>query len=60
MGQLKDILKRHPGATPVKLKLRGEDVVRVFRLPEEYTVSPDGSLYAEVLALLGDGCIGLE
>lgn len=57
---LKDILERHPGGTPVKLKLRTGDAVKIFGLPEEYCVSPDGSLYAEVLALLGDDCIALE
>ncbi len=60
MGELKDILGRHPGGTTVKLKLTSERAVRVFRLPEEYRVSPDSSLYAEVLSLLGDGCIALE
>ncbi len=60
MDLLKDILRRHPGGTPVKLKLRSGEAVKVFRLPDEYRVSPDGSLYAEVLSLLGDGCIALE
>ena len=60
MDELKDILKRHPGCTPVKLKLRSGDAVKVFRLPDEYCVKPDGSLYAEMLSLLGDGCILLE
>ncbi|MBN2026238.1 MAG: DNA polymerase III subunit alpha [Actinobacteria bacterium] len=60
MGELKKILGRHPGGTAVKLKLMTEEAVRVFKLPEEYCVSPDSSLYAEVLALLGDGCIMLE
>ncbi len=55
MGELKDILERHPGRTPVKLKLKGVEKVKVFRLPEELCVNPDGSLYAEVLSLLGDG-----
>ncbi len=60
MGQLKDILERHPGNTTVKLKLRGDGEVQVFMLPEGLRVTPEGSLYAEVLALLGDGCIALE
>jgi DNA polymerase III subunit alpha len=60
MDELKEILERHPGSTPVKLKLRCEQAVQVFMLPGEYCVSPDGSLYAEVLSLLGDGCIVLE
>jgi DNA polymerase-3 subunit alpha len=60
MDELKDILGRHPGLTPVKLKLKGSGSIRVFLLPEEYRVSPDGSLYAEVLSLLGDDCIALE
>ncbi len=60
MDELRGILERHPGSTPVKLKLRNGLAVKVFRLPEEFCVSPDGSLYAEVLSLLGDGCIALE
>ncbi len=60
MDNLKEILERHPGHTPVKLKLRTGDAVKIFLLPQDYRVSPDGSLYAEVLALLGDGCIALE
>jgi DNA polymerase III subunit alpha len=60
MDELRDILERHPGRTPVKLKLKGGEIIKVFRLPDELCVSPDGSLYAEVLSLLGDGCITLE
>lgn len=60
MDSLKEILERHPGSTQVKLKLIGADRVKVFRLPEDFGVSPDGSLYAEVLSLLGDDCIALE
>jgi DNA polymerase-3 subunit alpha len=60
MDRLKDILERHPGQTPVKLKLRTSDAVKIFSLPQQYKVSPDGSLYAEVLSLLGEGCIALE
>jgi DNA polymerase-3 subunit alpha len=60
MDGLRDILRRHPGQTPVKLKLKTDDMVKVFQLPEDFMVSPDGSLYAEVLSLLGEGCIALE
>jgi DNA polymerase-3 subunit alpha len=60
MHALKDLLKRHPGPTPVKLMLRTEVAVKVFGLPEDYRVSPDSSLYAELLSLLGDGCTILE
>ncbi|MBC7230168.1 MAG: DNA polymerase III subunit alpha [Actinobacteria bacterium] len=60
LEDLKEVLGRHPGGTPVKLKLEEGDTLKVFRLPDEYRVDPDGSLYAEVLSLLGDGCIALE
>jgi DNA polymerase-3 subunit alpha len=60
VGELKDILGRHPGGTAVKLKLISSEAMRVFMLPDEHRVSPDSSLYAEVIALLGDGCIALE
>jgi DNA polymerase-3 subunit alpha len=60
MVRLKDILKRHPGNNKVKLKVRSGGEIKVFRLPGEYSVNPESSLYAEVLSLLGDGCITLE
>jgi DNA polymerase-3 subunit alpha len=60
MHCLKDILERHPGPTQVKLKLRTSDEIKVFLLPQQYKVSPDGALYAEVLSLLGEGCLALE
>lgn len=60
MDRLKEILERHPGDTPVKLELRTEGAVKVFQLPEQYRVNPDGSLYAEILSLLGEGCIVLK
>ena len=60
MDCLKEILKRHPGRTPVKLRLKEAGALKVFRLPEDCRVSAESSLYAEVLSLLGDGCIALE
>jgi len=60
MDRLKDILLRHPGETPVKLELRTADAVKIFRLPPELCVRPDGSLYAEVLSLLGEDCISMK
>jgi DNA polymerase-3 subunit alpha len=60
MDTLKDILQRHPGQTTVKLKLKSDEAVKVFQLPQQFKVSPDSSLYAEVLSLLGEGCIALE
>ncbi|MBC7248474.1 MAG: DNA polymerase III subunit alpha [Actinobacteria bacterium] len=60
MDRLKDILVRHPGETAVRIELRSDDAIRVFLLPQEFRVNPDGSLYAEVLSLLGDDCIALR
>ena len=60
MNRLRDILERHPGETPVRLELRSGSTIRVFALPQEFRVSPDGSLYAEVLSLLGEDCITLR
>ncbi|MBC7254130.1 MAG: DNA polymerase III subunit alpha [Actinobacteria bacterium] len=60
MDRLKDILARHPGGTTVKLELRSGDSLRIFKLPDGLCVNPDGSLYAEVLSLLGEGCISLR
>ena len=60
MDQLMVILERHPGPTPVKLKVRTSADIKVFLLPQQYKVTPDGALYAEVLSLLGEDCIVLE
>jgi len=60
MDQLKVILERHPGPTPVKLKVRTSADIKVFLLPQQYKVTPDGALYAEVLSLLGEDCLVLE
>ncbi len=60
MDRLRDILTRHPGETPVRIELFSGDAVRVFKLPQGLCVKPDGSLYAEVLSLLGEGCITLR
>ncbi len=60
MDRLRDILERHPGETPVRIELRSCSAIRVFELPQEFRVSPDGSLYAEVLSLLGGDCITLR
>ncbi len=60
MEELKGILQRHPGETPVKLRLEDDDSAKLFRFPPELCVNPDSSLYAEVLSLLGEGCLALE
>ena len=60
LEELKLALRRHPGRTPVKLKLEEGDTMKVYRLPGEFNVEADGSLYGEVLAILGEGCLALE
>ncbi|MGQ9756850.1 MAG: DNA polymerase III subunit alpha [Actinomycetota bacterium] len=60
LDRLKDILSRHPGKMPVKLELHCGESLRILKLPDGLCVNPEGSLYAEVLSLLGEGCISLR
>ncbi|KAB1660116.1 DNA polymerase III subunit alpha [Pseudoclavibacter chungangensis] len=56
VGQLDEVLRRHAGASEVRLKMRGANVIRRFELPHRVRVSDD--LFGELKALLGPGCLG--
>ncbi len=57
IDELKDILRAFPGAVPVVLTMvTGEGCTRL-RVGDGFRVDPAAGLYAELKALLGEGCI---
>jgi DNA polymerase III subunit alpha len=55
--QLKDVLRAHPGVTEVRLRLMSKTQTTVMRLDDRLRVSPSQSLFADLKALLGPGCL---
>ncbi len=56
--RLKAVLAEHPGTNEVHLHLTGGAKTTVLRLDDRYRVTPSPSLYADLKALLGPGCLG--
>ncbi|MBU6265317.1 MAG: DNA polymerase III subunit alpha, partial [Actinomycetales bacterium] len=56
IGELSEVLKRHPGSSEVRLRLTRGATARIFELPARVNVSSD--LYGELKSLLGPGCLG--
>ena len=56
--QLKEVLRTHPGATEVRLRLVTRGATRVLRLDDRLRVSPSPALYGDLKQLLGPGCLG--
>ena len=56
IGELSEVLKRHPGQSEVRLRLTRGATARIFELPARVNVSSD--LYGELKSLLGPGCLG--
>ncbi|MEP7055610.1 MAG: DNA polymerase III subunit alpha [Actinomycetota bacterium] len=54
---LKDVLRTHPGTTEVHLHLIGGLRTTVLRLDEGLRVAASPSLFADLKALLGPGCL---
>ncbi|MDQ1710056.1 MAG: polymerase subunit alpha, partial [Frankiaceae bacterium] len=54
---LKDVLRTHPGTTEVHLHLVGGVRTTVLRLDEGLRVGATQSLFADLKALLGPGCL---
>ncbi|HWI43005.1 MAG TPA: DNA polymerase III subunit alpha, partial [Nocardioides sp.] len=52
---LKDVLAAHPGLNEVRLQLLTRDATKLMRL--EARVAPSPSLFADLKALLGPGCL---
>lgn len=55
--RLKTVLADHPGTTEVHLHLTGGARTTVLRLDDRLRVAPSPSLYADLKALLGPGCL---
>ena len=56
--RLKEVLSAHPGTTEVHLQLVSSAGTKTVRLDDRLRVTADGSLYADLKALLGPGCLG--
>lgn len=55
MGELKQILDRHPGSSQVLLKIIGSQSARIFELP--FAVTANADLFGELKGLLGPRCL---
>jgi DNA polymerase-3 subunit alpha len=59
IGQLKDVLRTHPGVTEVRLRLMSKDKTTTMRLPDQLRVTSSGALYADLKQLLGPNCLSV-
>jgi DNA polymerase-3 subunit alpha len=57
VARLKAVLAEHSGATEVHLHLTGGARTTVLRLDDALRVAPSPSLFADLKALLGPGCL---
>jgi len=57
VARLKEILAVHPGSTEVQLEVRNGSRTTVMRLDDSSRVAASPSLYADLKALLGPGCL---
>ncbi len=56
--RFREVLRTHPGATEVHLKLLTGSRARVVRLDDKLRVRPSPSLLADLKQLLGPACVG--
>ena len=56
--RLREVLRTHPGATEVHLKLTSGSRAKVLRLDDKLRVKPSPSLLADLKQLLGPACAG--
>jgi DNA polymerase III subunit alpha len=56
--QLREVLRTHPGATAVHLRLSGRQRTTVVRLDDKLRVSPSPALLGDLKQLLGPACVG--
>jgi DNA polymerase-3 subunit alpha len=59
LGELKGILAEFPGQVPVVITMVTEQGNARLRIGDRFKVAPEGGLYAELKALLGDSCLQL-
>ncbi|HEY6316537.1 MAG TPA: DNA polymerase III subunit alpha, partial [Acidimicrobiia bacterium] len=57
VGELRELLARHPGDSPVFVHLERPERTTVLRLADDYCVDVTNGLYAELRILLGPDCI---
>ncbi|MCU1621776.1 MAG: polymerase alpha subunit [Frankiales bacterium] len=57
--RLKEVLRNHPGTTDVLLQLTTGAKTTVLRLDDGHRVTATASLFADLKALLGPGCLPL-
>jgi DNA polymerase-3 subunit alpha len=57
--RLKEVLRAHPGTTEVHLQLVSGGKATVVRLDDGHRVTSNPSLFADLKALLGPGCLPL-
>lgn len=55
--ELREMLSRYPGDSPVYLHLNEKNKVTVVRFGVTFTVDPSSSLIAELHTVFGDGCV---
>ncbi|MBI4743716.1 MAG: DNA polymerase III subunit alpha [Actinobacteria bacterium] len=60
MKELKEILKRHPGASPVFLELEEEERMTKMKLNDSFKVNSSNGLFAELKELLGEEAVCLQ
>ena len=55
--RLKEVLAAHPGTTEVHLQLTGSGKSTIVKLDDRLRVTATASLFADLKALLGPGCL---
>jgi DNA polymerase III subunit alpha len=58
IDRLREVLRTHPGATEVHLKVQAGSRAKVLRLDDKLRVKPSPSLLADLKQLLGPACAG--
>jgi DNA polymerase III subunit alpha len=56
--RLRDVLRTHPGASEVHLRLLSGNRAKVLKLDDKLCVRPSPSLVADLKQLLGPACVG--
>ena len=57
VGQLRELLRSHPGESPVFVRVVGPEKETVLRLGDEFRCEARNGLYAELRVLFGGDCI---
>jgi DNA polymerase III subunit alpha len=57
---LKQVLRRHPGVSPVHLRLVSGDRILTIALDPVFRVTPSAALIGDLTALLGAACLPTE